>query len=77
MILPVGISMTDWADSTALELDKYGPVFRLDDERDWRTWASYVVGIPQVQTVDPPTPAQFSSFRDWAQRFVEAWSHVV
>ncbi len=77
MLDPRGMNMLAWADSTALQLDQYGSVFRLDTEDNWREWAAYVISLPVVNTSDPPQPDDFADFRDWAQRFVGAFELMV
>lgn len=77
MLDPWGMPMLAWADATALQLDQYGSVYRLDSEDDWRTWAAYVISLPTVNESDPPLPDDFASFRDWAQRFVGSFNLVV
>jgi len=77
MLDPRGMDMRIWADTTALQLDQYGPVYRLDDEANWRDWASYVIALPTVNACDPPLPDDFDDFREWAQRFVGAFEFVI
>jgi len=37
--LPTGMSLRDWADQIALDLDSFGAFGRLDIEEQWQNWA--------------------------------------
>lgn len=69
--LPVIISLKDWADQLALDLDQYAPIPRLDNEDEWQDWAKAFCVISGISQRNPPNPYQFSDWREWASRFAQ------
>ena len=72
MIDPRGMSVVQWTDAASVTLASLGPIPALYEEEDWPLWAETVMTIPEIAIYSPPDPRRFNSWRDWAQRFVEA-----
>lgn len=67
---PTGLSLTDWANQIALDLDSYGAIGRLVDETKWQDWAAqlfYLTGLPP----NLPQPYGFNDWSDWAERLCQ------
>lgn len=64
-------SLRDWADFTVFDLERYAAIGRLDKEEDWQRWAAAIVGINGISQKNPPSPYDFSDWRDWAARFYQ------
>lgn len=68
--LPVGMTLMDWADQVALDLDPYGTFGRLMDENSWQDWAmQFLNNLSLKETF--PNPYGFSDWRSWAERFCQ------
>lgn len=63
--------LRSWADVTVYDLDDYGAIPRLDDEKDWQNWAAGLVGINGISQQNPPSPYNFTNWREWAIRFYQ------
>lgn len=68
--LPTGMSLRDWADQIALDLDPYGAFGRLDFEDQWQNWAMQFLNNMTFQE-NMPIPYNFENWRDWAERFCQ------
>lgn len=68
--LPFGMSLQDWADQIALDLDPYGAFGRLDDVNQWQNWAMQFLNNMTLRE-NIPNPYQFSEWREWAERFCQ------
>lgn len=69
---PSYMSLHDWADQIALDLDSYGALSRLDDD-DWQNWAMQFLNNTSLGR-NFPLPYDFDDWRDWAERFAQALS---
>lgn len=69
MINPIGMEVIEWTDRMATFL----PVttYKLEDPDHWQDWARHVVQSSTVSIYNPPQPAEFSDWRDWAERFIQ------
>lgn len=63
--------LRDWADFVVFDLEKYGPIGRLEKETQWQSWAAGIVGINGISQQNPPSPYQYDNWRDWASRFYQ------
>ena len=70
--LPVGMNVQDWAYAVNLDLSRVGTVGILANPNEWQKWALGVVQIPELSPLNPPNPMEFSDWREWANRFVNA-----
>lgn len=70
MVLPELISLLDWADNLQIDFPR-GNVPRIDDENEWKDWASELLQIDEFDGYNIPDPHQFSDWREWAQRFIQ------
>ena len=66
--LPTGMSLRDWADQVALDLDPYGAFGRLDIESQWQDWAMQFLNTMSLRD-NFPNPYNFDNWREWAERF--------
>lgn len=64
-------SLQNWADYTVLDLESYGPIARLEKEDEWQNWGAGIIGINGISQRNPPSPYQFSDWREWALRFYQ------
>lgn len=69
---PRMMSAVSWVDQTIMVLANEAPIPRLLDESNWRTWASYVILIPDIAALGPAQPQSYSNWRDWAAAFNES-----
>lgn len=68
--LPTGMSIMDWADQIALDLDPYGAFGRLQDETKWQDWGMQFVNNAALKE-NIPIPYNFADWREWADRFCQ------
>ena len=68
--LPTRMSLMDWADQVALDLDPYGALRRLNDEADWQNWAMQFLNNTSLKE-NFPVPYHFTDWREWAERFCQ------
>lgn len=68
---PAFMTAPQWADAMILNLEQYGNIGRLDDEKKWREWASQLLNLPKLAGNVVPDPYQFDDWRTWAIRCVE------
>lgn len=71
--LPKFIGLNDWADQVILDLDKYGAFGRLDDEKEWQSWAVQFLNNSSIGR-NIPNPYHFKEWQDWADRFCQSLS---
>lgn len=67
MIDPRDMTVLNWTDRMAQLLPF--PVYKLLDPDGWRHWAHYVMSYPSISTFNPPSPEEYSDWREWAIRF--------
>ena len=68
--LPFGMSLMDWADQIALDLDPYGTFGRIMSEDEWQNWAVQFLNTMSLKE-NLPNPYQFDDWREWAERFCQ------
>ena len=68
--LPSYMSLNDWADQIALDLDSYGAFGRLENPDDWQEWAMQFLNNTSLKN-NFPNPYYFSDWREWAERFCQ------
>lgn len=71
VISPDFVSATEWADFMVPNLEQYGNLGRLDDEKEWRTWGLQLLNLPALSGSIIPNPYDFDDWRAWARRCVE------
>lgn len=67
---PTGLSMQDWCDQLAMDLDQYGPIGKLVGE-DWQGWGVVLMVPLELGGFGIPSPYGFSDWKDWAERVCE------
>lgn len=65
--LPTGMSLRDWADQIALDLDPYGALSRLQDETHWQDWGVQFLNNTTLGR-NLPNPYNFNDWKEWAER---------
>lgn len=68
--LPTGMTLRDWADQIALDLDPYGAFGRLDDEAQWQNWGMQFLNNLSLKE-NFPIPYNYADWREWAERFCQ------
>jgi len=70
VVLPTNMSLSDWADQTLLNFDKYGAMKRLEDEALWQDWAMQFLNNTVLKE-NFPVPYDFDDWQEWAERFCQ------
>jgi len=70
---PFMMTLSDWADQIVLDLDKYGPLIRLDDPEKWQDWAIQFCVISGLSQKNTPNPYQYDDWQKWAERMVQVF----
>jgi hypothetical protein len=68
MIDPRNMGLRDWADSVILVVGDAWAFGRLEDETQWREWATGFVRSSDFAGRVVPDPYQFEDWREWAMR---------
>lgn len=68
MIDPTGMTAIEWTDRMSQLLPNILPV-KIHREEEWRDWANHVCQAASISRYNPPNPAQFADWREWADRF--------
>lgn len=68
---PRGIDLQYWADTLCIDLDDYAVIPQLSDPDRWQDWAAGLVSINGISQLNPPSPYQYSDWREWAIRFYQ------
>ena len=69
-LLPVGISLLDWAQQLRSEYSEDDiPV--LYNQNDWQNWGNSLRLIGTFSGASIPRTESFSDWREWAQRFTQ------
>lgn len=71
-INPHGLTVQEWCDYMVDEVLHFGQAPFLQDEREWQQWGQEINKLPGVAKHNPPNPAFFNNFYDWAERFNSA-----
>lgn len=71
--LPLHMTLLDWANQAALDLDPYGAFGRLDDPANWQNWAMQLLNNASLGR-NFPNPYDFADWREWAERLVQTLS---
>lgn len=76
IISPAFMTAQQWADSMVPNLEQFGNIGRLEDEKKWRDWATQLLNLPKLAGSIIPDPYQFDDWRAWARRCVENLAEV-
>jgi hypothetical protein len=71
IIIPTGMSASQWAGQMSITLDRFGPVPVMQTDEEWREWATVINSLPTINAADPPRPDYYERFEDWAERFIQ------
>lgn len=70
MIIPVNMTVIEWADQMTQSVNKYSDVMKLENPDDWQFWAlSVILSNDQWQAV-VPNPFSYTDWREWAELFI-------
>lgn len=69
IVLPVGISLLDWAAQFQIDFPD-SSVPQLSDPAQWQGWGSAVMASSTFSAPGCPSPYQFADWRQWAEAFV-------
>lgn len=70
MIIPVNMTVTEWADQMNETVSQYGDVAKLLDPKDWQFWALSVILSNEQWEAVIPNPYSFTDWREWAELFI-------
>jgi hypothetical protein len=68
-----GLTLKQWADRIALDLDGAAAIQSLEDESRWKDWARQFCGISTLPQ-PLPDPVYFKDWRVWSDAFILALS---
>lgn len=71
LIDPRMVDLQFWADSVVFDLEKFGPIGRLENEAEWQDWGAGLIGINGISQRNPPSPYQYDDWKEWAIRFYQ------
>lgn len=72
---PHFVSLREWADFMVPNLEQFGNLGRLDDETQWKVWASELLNLSSISG-NIPNPYQFDDWRTWAARCVQNLAEI-
>ena len=70
MIIPVNMTVIEWADQMTQSVDKYSDVMKLENPDDWQFWALSVILSNEQWEAVIPNPFSFTNWREWAELFI-------
>ncbi len=65
------MELRDWADATATVIGQYSDAYALQDE-DWQRWGMLFFNSPQLGTLHPPNPYEYTTWQDWGIKLAES-----
>lgn len=77
MIMPVGMSASDWCNQMTLDLCPYGVLPLVMSDEQWRPWASQVITLPGLASLAPPSHEDFEDWERWAYAFISSINSVL
>lgn len=66
-------NLLDWADTLRLTRPDIEINPRINDEKDWKRWASHVTQSQICQTYHSPRPDIFPKWQNWADAFIKSF----
>lgn len=76
VIIPSHLTLREWVDFMTPNLEQYGNLARLDDEKEWRAWAATLLNLPAFSGSIVPNPYHFDDWQTWVQRLNENLAEV-
>jgi hypothetical protein len=70
MIIPVNMTVIEWADQMTQSVDKYSDVMKLEKPEDWQFWALSVILSNEQWEAAVPNPFSYTDWREWAELFI-------
>lgn len=70
MIIPVNMTVIEWADQMTQSVDKYSDVMKLENPDDWQFWALSVILSNEQWEASVPNPFSYTDWREWAELFI-------
>lgn len=68
---PQGMTFQAWGAQVAEQLSAFG-IGAPPDEDSWKLWVCALFYVPELTSLNVPSPEGFSDWRLWASRFCEA-----
>lgn len=69
VIDPRYLTAINWTGQMTPLLSNYGPIPRLTEPSRWKAWAQYVGSLPRIAALNPPNPALYPTWQEWATQF--------
>lgn len=66
LVLPVNISLMTWVEAL---IHEYPDLPQLNDETQWKRWATEVISFSEFSNDNVPHPDNFLDWREWAAMF--------
>ena len=70
MIIPVNMTVIEWADQMTNEVSQFGDIYKLENPEDWQFWALSVILSNEQWEAVIPNPFSYTDWREWAELFV-------
>lgn len=70
MIIPVNMTVIEWADQMTNEVSQYGDIIKLENPEDWQSWALSVILSNEQWEAVIPNPFSYTDWREWAELFI-------
>lgn len=77
VIIPWGMTATEWCDAMTINLEQFGNLGRLENEEGWRDWALQLMTMGSLSGTVVPDPYAFTEWRPWAEAFTKNLAVVV
>lgn len=71
---PRPMKIQEWADTLCLDLDQYAVIPQLYSSEEWQNWAAGIISINGISQFNPPSPYQYTDWKEWAYRFYQMLS---
>lgn len=66
-----GLQFVDWGALVAEQMAEYGVAAPLN-ETDWKVWVCALFYVPEIASLNVPTPEPFATWQEWADMFVDS-----
>lgn len=70
MIIPVNMTVIEWADQMTNEVSQFGDIIKLENPEDWQFWALSVILSNEQWEAVIPNPFNYTDWREWAELFI-------
>lgn len=70
MIIPVNMTVIEWANQMTNEVSQFGDIIKLENPEDWQFWALSVILSNEQWEAVIPNPFNYTDWREWAELFI-------